>query len=84
MLLCEADRASMEVAKAPLMMGLLSSFQSERHIAPYVIFYLYIILFYQAYGYPGRDNSGALRRSEAVVLFFILFQGFQGIIVLAQ
>ena len=66
MLLCEADRLSIEVAQNLLMMGSHSSFQSERHIAPCVI--LYIIFFYPADGSSGRNGSSVLRRSEAAVL----------------
>ena len=47
------------------MTGLLSSFQSERHIAPCVI--LFVVVFHHAYGYIGRGSSGVLGRSETVV-----------------
>ena len=66
MLLCEADRVSIEVAQTLLMMGSHSSFQSERHIASCVI--PYIIFFYPADGHSGRNGSGVLRRNEAAVL----------------
>lgn len=66
MLLCEADRVSIEVAQTLLMMGSHNSFQSERHIAPYVI--LYFIFFYPADGSSGRNCLCMLRRSEAAVL----------------
>ena len=40
LLLCETDVLSIEVAKELLMMGFYSSFQSERHIAPFVILFI--------------------------------------------
>ena len=42
------------------------SFQSERHIAPYVI--PYVTLCELAYEYSGRYNTGVVSRSEAAVL----------------
>ena len=65
MLLCEADGLSIEVAKTLLMMGFYSSFQSERHIAPFVI--ILITFSYHADRSLGRDSSDVLRRSEAAV-----------------
>lgn len=56
---------NIEVAKTSLMMGLSSSFQSERHIAPYVV--LFILFFYHAHIDSGRGGSGVFRRSEAAV-----------------
>ena len=65
LLLCEIDVLSIEVAKNLLMMGFYSSFQSERHIAPFVI--LFITFSYHADRNLGRDSSDVLRRSEAAV-----------------
>ena len=62
---------SIEVANTLLMMDLYISFQSERHIAPFVI--LYIIFCYRADGHLGRDSSGVFRRSEAAILSWIWF-----------
>ena len=64
MLLCEADGLSIEVAKTLLMMGFYSSFQSERHIAPFVIIF---ITPYHADRNLGRDSSDVPSRSEAAV-----------------
>ena len=47
------------------MMGFYSSFQSERHIAPFVI--LFITFSYHADLSLGRDSPDLLRRSEAAV-----------------
>lgn len=58
MLLCEADRSSIEVAETLLLMDLHSSFQSERHIAPYVM--LYIISFCHADESSGRTVQACL------------------------
>lgn len=66
MLLCEADRSSIEVAETLLLMDLHSSFQSERHIALYAM--LYIISFCHADGSSGRDSSGVLSRSETLII----------------
>lgn len=61
----EPDWGKIEVAKISLMMGIYSSFQSERHIAPYVI--LFIVSFYHTDGCSGRGSSDPLRRSEAAI-----------------
>ena len=48
------------------MMGLNCSFQSERHIAPYVIL-LIVFVFYYTHAILGRSIWSVLRRSEAAV-----------------
>ncbi len=58
---------SIRVAKTSLMTGLHSSFQSERHIAPYVV--LFAVFIYDAYGCSGLGGLGVVRRSEAAVFY---------------